>query len=30
MTKPIVLGEDGTPRRVPEPFRVEWTTIVLH
>jgi DNA-binding HxlR family transcriptional regulator len=30
MTKPIALDEDGAPRRVPEPFRVEWTTIVLH
>jgi DNA-binding HxlR family transcriptional regulator len=30
MTKPITLDEDGAPRRVPEPFRVEWTTMVLH
>jgi DNA-binding HxlR family transcriptional regulator len=30
MTKPIVLDEDGSPRRVPEPFRVKWTTMVLH
>jgi len=30
MTKPIALDEDGAPRRVPEPFRVEWTTMVLH